>query len=316
MRITTSGAARVLVLCGAAVAAAACEPGGERRFLSLGTGGTGGVYYPLGGALASRLSAADPHRTWTAEVTGGSVENINRVLRGEIDIGFAIGTSAYEAYHGGPDTPVPDTRLRIVAPLYPNLTHILVPVGSAVASVEGLRGRRVSVGSGGSGTEQVARHALEAYGLSYRDVQPRYLSFSESSAALADRSIDAAILSVGYPASAVLEAIASGSSRLLPMEPARVEAMAAAHAFYTPAAIPAGAYPGVDAPLPTTAVLNWLVARDDLDDDVVRAVLRLLRDERETLRRTVDIAGGIDLARLADAPIPLHRAAAAWLDGR
>jgi hypothetical protein len=289
--------------------------GGATTFLSIGTGGTGGIYYPLGGAIASRLSAADTTRTYTAEVTGGSVENINRVLNGEMDLGFAISPSVYEAYHGGPTFASADPRLRIVAPLYANVTHILVSARGSLNDVASFRGRRVSVGSGGSGTEQVAHHVLEAYGLGADSVSAQYLSFSESAAALADGAIDAAIFSVGFPASAALEALTTGAARLLPLSPAAIAAMTAAHPYYTTAEIPAGVYPGVDRPIPTTAVLNWLVARDDLDDEVVRRVLDLLRDERPALQRTAEIAGQIDLARLTATPIPLHPAAAAWLAG-
>lgn len=297
----------------------ACEAGGggpRRTFLSIGTAGTGGLYYPLGGALASRLSAADTTRRYTAEVTGGSVENITRIASGEMDIGLAIGTTVHEAYHGGRDFPTPQTRLRIIAPLYPNLTHVLVPGGSGAQSIAQLRGRRVSVGSAGSGTEQLAQHVLEAYGLSYDMVDERYLSFTESASALADGAIDAAILSVGYPASAVLEVTTTGRARLLPIDGDAAATLTSRYSFYVAASIPAGAYPGMTGPVPSVSVMNWIVARDDLDDDVVTTLLDILRDEADELRRVVDIAGQINLANLYAAPIPLHDAARRWLERR
>ena len=110
----------------AAASLAACEGGGSGRFLSIGTGGTGGVYYPLGGALASRLSERDTTRQYTAEVTGGSVENVNRVAQGQIDLGFALAVTAYEAYHGGLGFDSAVTSLRVIAPLYPNVGHAAV----------------------------------------------------------------------------------------------------------------------------------------------------------------------------------------------
>ena len=136
------------------------------QFLSIGTGGTGGIYYPLGGAIASLLSSNDREHTYTAEVTGGSVENIARIANGQIDLGFAIGTSIAEAFskNGSPDS-VPE--LRIVAPLYPNVAHVLVRDGSGVMSVADLGGKTVSVGAAGSGTEQFSRHLLAAYALDY-----------------------------------------------------------------------------------------------------------------------------------------------------
>jgi len=290
--------------------------GGPRRFLSLGTGGTGGVYYPLGGALASRLSLADSSRQYTAEVTGGSVENVNRILAGQIDLGFVLSVTAFEAYNGGVDFPTPATDLRVVGPLYANLSHTMVPASSPARSIADLKGMRVSVGSAGSGTEQISRQLLEAYGLTYDDIQVRYLSFTESSAAIRDGAIDAAFISVGIPAAAVLEAATTGAIRLLPVEEDRLAALRERYPYYTAGVIPAGVYPGVDEPVPTVAMMNWILARADLDAEVVDVLLNILGPGRVSLEQVHDMAKQIDLAALADAPIPLHPATEAYLETR
>jgi len=290
------------------------QTGGGRRFLSLGTGGTGGIYYPLGGAIASRLSIADPDRQYTAEVTGGSVENVNRVAQGAMDIGFSMATTVYEAYHGGADYAEPLSNLRIVAPLYANVVHVLVPDNSKVTSPADFRGRRVSVGAPGSGTEQLAKQLLQAYDIAYDDADVRYLSFRESVNALRDRAIDGAIISVGYPASAVLEVLTTGVGRLLPVDSAHVALMSESYPYYAAGTIPVGTYPRMDSDVPTIAVMNWLVASDSLDGAVVSRLLDMLRDDREDLIRVNPMAAQIDLATLRQAPIPLHSAAQAWLD--
>jgi len=110
-----------------AALAAGCGSEGRVEFLSLGTAGTGGIYYPLGGAIASRLSLADSTRQYTAEVSGGSVENINRLASGQMDLAMVIGMTAYQAQRGEGDYTEPISGLRAIAPLYPNVTHILVP---------------------------------------------------------------------------------------------------------------------------------------------------------------------------------------------
>lgn len=301
-----------LVVLGTVLAACSGGKAGPGRFLSIGTGGTGGVYYPLGGALASRLSQADSSHEYTAEVTGGSVENVNRVMAGQIDLGFALAVTVYKAYHGSPDFPKPDTLLRIVAPMYPNVTQILVPGSSTARSLADLRGKKISVGSAGSGTEQISRQLLEAYGLSYDDIEPRYLSFTESAAALKDGAIDAAILSVGVPAAAVLDATTTGGARLLGVSPDVLAALRKRYPYYAAGEIPAGAYPGVDAPIPTVAMMNWVVGRADLDGHIVKTLLDILQNDRASLAQVHEMAKQIDLSRLADAPIPLHPAAAAW----
>ena len=288
---------------------------GSRQFLSIGTGGTGGIYYPIGGAIASRLSARDSTRQYTAEVTGGSVENVNRLREGQIDLGFGLAVTVYEAYHGGLDYDAPFRNLRVVAPLYANLVHVLVPRGSSVESIGELAGARISVGAAGSGTEQVARQILEAYGLSLDDVEARYLTFSESAASLRDGAIDAAIISVGYPAAAVLEATTTGGARLLPLDPDRIEALRSEYPYYSSGVIPQGSYPGVSRDIPTAAMMNWIVATEQLDSDVVETLLEVLRDDRRALGQVHEMAGQIDLAALAESPVPLHPQAERWLAG-
>jgi len=288
------------------------EGGVRPRFLSLGTGGTGGIYYPLGGALASRLSLADTTHQFTAEVTGGSVENVNRIVAGQIDLGFSLAVTAFQAYQGSEDFPTPATGLRIVAPLYPNLTHVLVSGSSTVTSLADLRGRRVSVGSAGSGTEQISKQLLALHGLSYDDIDVRYLTFSESAAALRDGAIDASILSVGHPAAAVLEATTTGNVRLLGIDAERIAALRRQYPYYSVGEIPAGAYPGVREAVPTVAMMNWVVADVTLDDEVVIGLLNILDRDRVSLEQVHEMAAQIDLERLADAPIPLHPATERW----
>ena len=172
-------------------------------------------------------------------------------------------------------------------------------------------GRRLSVGSAGSGTEQFSRQLLAAYDLTYDDLDERFLTFTESAQALGDASIDGAVFSVGYPASAALQAISTAGARLIPVDSAHVERLRAEHPYYELGVIPAGAYPGLERDVPTVAMLNWIVARADLEDEVVRSVLNVLDQRRKQLVATTDIARQIDLGRLSDAPIPVHPAAEA-----
>jgi uncharacterized protein len=285
-----------------------CDPDARSRFMSIGTAGTGGIYYILGGALANRLNLRDPDRQYTAEVTGGSVENVNRLRAGHIDLGIVMAVTAFEAFHGGDDYPTPVTSLRIIAPLYPNVTHLVLRRGFNIESIADLRGRRVSVGSAGSGTEQAARHLLEAGGLSYGDIQVRYLSFAESSAALQDGAIDAAIISAGYPAAAVLEATTTGGAHLFGLSDAVVEALRARYPYYRPVEIPAGVYRGVTAPVQAVSMMNWIAASEDLPDEVVDRVLEVLTRDRDALIQVHEMARQIDLDDLRDSPIPVHPA--------
>jgi len=298
---------------GAACLGTACSDGTSREFMSLGTAGTGGIYYPLGGAIAARLSVMDAERQYTAEVSGGSVENVNRLGERQTDLAFATGNTVYEAARGGQDYAEPVEGLRILAPLYPNVTHIVVSRGSGAVSPADLRGGTVSVGAPGSGTEQMARQILAAYDLTYDDVTPRYLSFNESATALKDGALDAAIISVGYPAAAVLDAITTGGARLLPMEPERIERLQSQYVYYTRGTIPQGAYPDMEGDVTTAAVLNWIVGMDDLPDDVVGNVLSLLGERREELGQVHEMVGQIRMESLLVAPIEVHPATREWM---
>jgi TRAP transporter TAXI family solute receptor len=287
---------------------------GRQQFLSLGTAGTGGIYYPLGGAITSLLSVEDTLRQYTAEVTGGSVENVNRLREGQIDLGFALAVSVFEAYHGGQDYGEAFDSLRVLAPLYANMVHVLVPRNSTANSMGDLAGARISVGAAGSGTEEVSRQLLSVYGMTYDDVDARFLTFSESSASLRDEAIDAAIISVGYPAAAVLEATTTGGARLLSFEEDRIAALQERFPYYAPGTIPMGTYSGMDRDVATVAMMNWIVARAGLEDEVVIRLLDTLRDKKPELEQVHEMARQIDLSALSDAPIPLHLAAESWLE--
>lgn len=306
--------ALVLATAGLVAAQPGCEGSGANSFMSLGTGGTGGIYYPVGGALASRMSERLPDRRFTAEVTAASVENVQRLRQEQIDVGMAITITIHGAYHGSPDVPEPFEQLRIVAPLWPNPLNILIPGDSDITGIQDLRGRRVSVGAPGSGTEQVARAVLAAYGMTYDDISERFLSFSESSAAVRDGSIAAAFLEVAFPAAAVMEATTTGEARLLPVEGPEIDQLLEERPYFRRMTIPAGAYRGVDEDVPTIAELNWVIARESLDDEVVRTVLDVLREDRDQLVEVNEIVRQIDLEALQNAPIPLHPAAAAWME--
>jgi TRAP transporter TAXI family solute receptor len=283
----------------------------ERRFASLGTAGTGGIYYPLGGAIARMVGEAVPGLQMTAEVTGGSVENLNRVASGEMDVGMAIGTTLALAATTSEEARY--AALRIVAPLYPNVTHILARPGAEIVDLGDAAGASVSIGAPGSGTEQLSRELLAAHDLTTDDITARYLSFAESASALRDGAIDVAVFSVGYPAASVLEATTTGGVRLLALGPEPARRMIAAHDYYVPATIPAGAYPGVDGELDTVAVMNWIFARDTLSDEIVVAILDALRTRIDELATVNDVARQISLEALAGAPLPLHAATEAWL---
>lgn len=297
----------------AVTAAWGCDAGDRPDTLALATAGTGGVYYVLGGALAERWSRVLPDHHVVAEVTGGSVENLNLLLRGEVAVAFAMGTTAHQAHVGtgpfaeGPGARVERGRVRTLAALYPNALHVVTPAGSGIRSVADLRGRRVSVGAPGSGTEVAARTLLEANGLTYDDLRVQRLNFNETANALRDGQIDAGFWSVGPPTSSLMDLATARGVRLVPISPDEAGRAADRDPTLRPYVIAAGTYPGQDEAVETVATPNVLVVRDDFPDALACALTRDLLGGREALAGVHPSARSITAEyTLSDSPIPLH----------
>lgn len=311
--------ARTRRTLGGAVAAAlvalgmACGAPQDRTYLTIATAGTGGVYYPLGGALAQIYSAELPGVIASAQSTVGSVFNVQAVQQGRADLAFTMGDIAWFAYDRGTDSDAtPHRKLRTLAVLYENTVQIAVRQDSDIQTVADLRGRRVGVGAPGSGTEVSARVIIEAHGLSYGDVTPDYLSFAEVAAQMQDRTLEAGFVTASFPVSAITDASMTVGVRLLPVVGEALSRIEAQYSFFHPITIPAGTYRGQTDDVSTVAVDNLLVVSEDLDEQLAYDMTRLLFERREDLVRAHVAARDIDAARAAAAPIPLHPGAARY----
>ncbi|BBI59718.1 hypothetical protein HSBAA_10240 [Vreelandella sulfidaeris] len=166
--------------------------------LSIATGGTGGVYYPIGGGFAEMINNHIEGAQATAEVTGASVENMGLIMRGDADLALALADTVYQAYNGSGDFEGRQIEnIRALASVYPNAVQLVTLAESDIESIADLEGKRVSVGAPGSGTELNARALLEANGVSYEDFTPQRLNFNETADAIRDGDIDAGFWSVG-----------------------------------------------------------------------------------------------------------------------
>jgi TRAP transporter TAXI family solute receptor len=306
----------------AGLAAACSSPGSEAQRLSIATGGTGGVYYVYGGALAQVLSRHLPGVEATAEVTAASVENLNFLAQGSADLAFSLADTAADAVAGRGRfaSPLPVCAL---ASLYDNVTHVVVLADSPIRSVADLRGRRVSTGSPNSGTEVIAERVLKAAGLDpARDLTPERLSVSESAAALKDGRVDAFFWSGGLPTAAVMELAATpGVSIRLLSDADLVPRLTQEHgALYGVLDVPEGAYRATPAARVST-VRNLMMVRRDMPEDLAYRITRLLFERKAELAAVHPAARDLDPARAAVAPVPLHpgavryfREVGAWKD--
>ena len=260
--------------------AAACGSDAPRsQFLSIATGGTGGVYYPYGGGLAKVLNESLPGVRASAEVTSASVDNLKLIRDGKAEVAFTLADTLADAVAGRgafSGTPVPAATLAV---LYSNYTHIVTLAQSGITSVAGLRGRTVGTGSPGSGTEVIAFRVLRSAGLDPdRDVRRQGLGVSESAEALKDGKVDAFFWSGGLPTGAVQDLSHSSgvSIRLIPSGDLVPALRKDFGDLYFPLEIPAGAYPGVASAVPVVGVANVLVVNQSMPEQLAYDITRVL----------------------------------------
>lgn len=307
----------VCLLC--SLSSAGCGNGASRpssRFLSIATGGSGGVYYPYGGGLAKVLNEGLSDVRATAEVTAASVDNMKLIRDGRADVAFTLADTLADAVAGRgafDGRPVPAVSLAV---LYSNYTQIITLASSGIRRVADLRGRTVSTGSPGSGTEVTALRLLAAAGVDPgRDVRRQGLGASESADALKDGKIDAFFWSGGLPTAAVqdLSHTSGITIRLVPSADL-IPALRREHGdLYFELQIPAGAYPGVDLAVPVVGVANVLVVNRSMPDALAYDITRLLFEHQPELAAIHPEARNLTLATaVKGSPAPYHPGAARW----
>jgi TRAP transporter TAXI family solute receptor len=277
--------------------------------LSVATGGTGGVYYPLGGGMANVLSKYIPYAEATAEVTSASVDNCLLVGQGKADLALIMADVGWDAYQGKGKfkEKVP---LRTAAVLYPNNMHIVTLEGKGIEKVTDLKGKRVSTGSPGSGTEVKALRVLEAYGLNPdKDMTRDKLGASESAGALKDRKIDAYFWDGGLPTASVtdLGATPGIKIKLIGHEDAIPRMREKYGPLYVKGMIPAKTYPGQDVDVPIAVVWNLLVCNEKMKGDVAYDIVKTLFDHKPELVTVHKEARHLGLEpQVGGSPIPIH----------
>jgi uncharacterized protein len=268
----------IAVISGAAIA--------QMKTMSIATGGTGGVFYPLGGGLANVLSKSIPGLQATAEVTGGSVDNLKLIGSGQSELAFTQADAVYDAINGLDKFKSGKVALRNLMVLYPNQMHVVTIDGTGIGKVADLKGKRVSTGSPGSATEVMAFRVIEAAGLDKdKDMKRERLGAAESVNAIKDRKIDAFFWVGGLPTSAVTDLAATPGVKLRLIDHA--DAVAKMNAkygnLYATSVIKAGTYPGQDKDDQNSVVWNLLVTGDKMTDDMAYTIVKTIFDKQADL---------------------------------
>ncbi len=311
----------VSLIVGAALALSGGAHAQEKYSLSIATGGTGGVYYPLGGGLANLLSKYVPGMQATAEVTGGSVDNLKLIASGKPYIAFSMADAGQDAYRGEDKFKGNKVPLRTLMILYPNRMHVVSIEGAGVTKISDLKGKRVSTGSPGSATEVMAFRVIEAAGLDRdRDMTRERLGVAESVNAIKDRKIDAFFWVGGLPTAAVTDLANTPGIKIKMIDHA--DTVAAMNKKYGPLyiedVIPKSVYRGMDADNRQATVWNILVSHEKLSDQTAYNIVKTIFDKRDDLIAVHKEAENFKLEnqKQSASPIPFHPGAAKYFAER
>jgi TRAP transporter TAXI family solute receptor len=299
--MAVQGCAAALALAFAPIAANADE------FINILTGGTSGVYYPLGVGLSKIYADNIPGARTQVQSTKASVENLNLLQQGKGELALALGDSVKLAWEGDAEAgfKAPLDKLRGIAAVYPNYIQIVASKESGITSFEGLKGKALSVGAAKSGTELNARKIFEAAGMSYDDLSKvEYLPFAESVELIKNRQLDATLQSAGLGVASIKDLATSVDIQMVSVPAEVVEKLGAP---YIAATIPAGTYNGQTEDVGTVAVVNFLVTHDGVSDETAYQMTKLLFEHLPELEAAHKAAAQIKLENaLNGMPIPLH----------
>jgi len=283
----------------------------SNEFITVATGPTSGIYYPIGGAFANVLSTAG-YKT-SAQATGASVENINLITQDDAELAISMQDSVVQAYEGFGAFTEAKPELRAMMRLWPNYVQLVTIESTGIKSVEDLRGKKVGVGAPNSGVELNARMIFEAYGMTYADAKVDYLSYGEAIDQMKNGLCDAAFVTSGLPNSTVSELAFSYDMVIVPIDGAGRDNLIAKYPFFAPSTIAAGTYNNKE-DVESVFVYNIMLVSNSLSDEMVYDILDCVFDNvdaikasHNTANKNIDISFGV-----TDLKIPLHNGAAKW----
>ncbi|MGV8842078.1 MAG: TAXI family TRAP transporter solute-binding subunit [Pseudomonas sp.] len=299
---------RFSLLAAAAAITASTAVFAAPTFINILTGGTSGVYYPIGVGLSQLYSNGIPDAKTSVQATKASVENLTLLQAGRGELALALGDSVADAWNGVEDAGfnAPLKKLRAIGGTYSNYIQIVASKESGIKTLADLKGRSVSVGAPKSGTELNARAVFKAAGLSYKDMgKVEFLPFAESVELIKNRQLDATLQSAGLGMAAIRDLAATMELNYIAI-PADITANVGNPA-YQPAVIPAGTYDGQDADVPTVAITNILVTHSGVSDEIAYQMTKLMFENLDRLSSAHSAAKDITLEGATKGlPIPLH----------
>ncbi len=291
----------------------------ENQFVTIGTGGVTGVYYPTGGAICRLVNKTRKTHgiRCSVESTGGSVYNLNTIRAGELDMGVAQSDWQYHAYHGTSkfEKQGPNKDLRAVFSVHPEPFTVVARKDSGIKTFSDLKGKRVNVGNPGSGTRGTMEIAMAAHNLTIADFKlTAELKSSEQSKALCDNKIDAMVFAVGHPSGTIKEATTSCDSVLVAVTGPGIDKLVADNDYYRTATVPGGMYRGTPNDTKTFGVGATFVSSTNVPEDVIYNVVKAVFDNFEDFKKLHPAFNNLDPAEMIKDGLsaPLHAGAAKY----
>ncbi|UCF93604.1 MAG: TAXI family TRAP transporter solute-binding subunit [Desulfobacterales bacterium] len=296
-----------VVLSFCLVLALAGPAGAKTTFISIGTGGTGGIYYPYGGGVAEIWSKYVQGVKAVAEVTGASVENVKLAHKGETVIGEVMGDVAVAGYRGLGKFKDKKHDILGMAIMYPNLLQVLTLKNNGITAIEQVKGQNISTGSPGSGTNFMTEAVFKALDIPLDSYKDSRLSFTETANALRDGTITVGVWSVGPGTSSILDLATTHEIRILGFTPEQTQKILSTNETYSAVELAGGVYRGVDSPVATIGVWNVMICQSTLDTDLVYQLVKALFEHNDYLRRIHPSAAYTTPENAVKySPIPLH----------
>jgi TRAP transporter TAXI family solute receptor len=279
----------------------------KTTFIGIGTGGTGGIYYPYGGGVAEIWSKYVPGVKAVAEVTGASVENVKLAHKGETVIGEVMGDVAEAGYKGTDKFKGKKHDILSMAIMYPNLLQVVTLKNSGITNIEQIKGKKISSGSPGSGTNFMSEAVFKALEIPLDSYTDSRLSFTETANALRDGTIDVGFWSVGPGTSSILDLATTHDIHIINFTPDQVAKVLASNDTYSGVDLSGGVYRGVDQAVPTIGVWNVMICQSSLETDFVYQLVKALYEHNDYLLKIHPSAAYTTPENAVKySPIPLH----------
>lgn len=290
-----------------------CTKSNQKDYI-LATGGTGGTYYPFGGAIANILNTKIEGMNVTAQATGASAENLRLINKGEAELATVQNDVMDYAYHGT-DMFAGEKleNVQTIGTLYPEVIQIAVSADSGIKSVADFKGKRISVGDAGSGVEFNAKQIMEGYGLTFDDIKKSNLSFKESAEGIQNGTLDGCFITAGVPNSALQELAFTAGLVLVPVDGEAADKICDKYSFYTQTTIPGGTYKGTDTDTPALAIKATLAVSAKLDEATVYDITKALFENLDALGQSHAKGKEVSVeAAVTGVSVPFHPGAAKY----